>query len=193
MSPIVSPDVSEENIQLDLDRPHMEIMDTREVKVWQAMSAVTREEYQALAIEPPYLKLGVGLAAMDSAYFRRSPGAAADGPMEARELFGYSWRYCARPQGAPELVAGPEGPRKLRVDKHHVLLYRAGRELSYLVLPDGTEHVHVISGEAPLVLPEGWELRSEHLDHELKIELPAPATVFFFPNGDSYQGPVGQP
>ena len=68
--------------------------------------------------------------------------------------------------------------------------HRPGRELNYLVLPNGSEYVHVITGEAPLILPGGWLLGNERIDEERTIHLPAPATVFFFPNGDSYQGPV---
>ena len=168
----------------------MEIFDAKEMKAWQVMTAVTHAEYDALSREPPYLKMGIGLAAMDDGYFTRSPGAQVDGPMEVRELFGHTWSYCARPSGVPDLPAGQGGPRKITVDKHHVVSYRPGRELNYLVLPNGSEYVHVITGEAPLVLPEGWLLRNERIDQERTIHLPTPTTVFFFPNGDSYQGPV---
>jgi hypothetical protein len=186
----ISPEIPKKNIQTDLDQPHMEILDTSTARVWQVMSGVTRAEYDALEVVLPYVKVGVAPGNMDGGYFTRSPRQDVDGPMEVRDLFGHTWVYCASPLGAPELVAGEKGPRKITVDKHHVVIYRAGRELNYLTLPDGSEYVHVIPGNEPLVLPEGWQLRSEQVEQERSIELPAPATVFFFPNGDSYQGPV---
>lgn len=189
MSPL-PPDVPKENIQLDLDQPHMEIIDTAEGKVFQPMNGVTRAEYDAIDAQPPYVKVGIGLGAMDEGGFLRSPGAEVDGPMEVRALYGHSWSFCARPLGAPELPAGPDGPRRILVDKHHVVAYRAGPELGTLVLPDGSEYVHVIRGSAPLALPDGWKLRAERLEHDVTIRLATPTTVFFFPNGDSYQGPV---
>jgi hypothetical protein len=188
MSPIPV-DTPEQNIQFELEQPHIEMLSSQDGKCWQVMTGVTHAEYEALPIEPPDIKVGIGNAAMDDAYFKRSPGADADGPVEVLERYGHSWSYIARPCGAPTMPAGREGPRQIQVDKHHVVIFRAGRELGYLTLPDGSEYVHVIRGDAPLLLPDGWTLRSERLDEDLTIELPAPATVFFFPNGDSYQGP----
>jgi hypothetical protein len=187
---LVAQDIPKQNIQVDLDELHMEILDTQTAKVWQVMSGVGRAEYDALVVEPPYIKVGAGYAAMDEAYFARSPGADSDGPMELCELFGHTWGHCARPASSPELAAGEDGPRRLIVDKHHVVIYRAGRDLEFMTLPDGSEYVRVIAGEAPLTLPDGWSLRTRTLDEPVTIRLPSPTTVFFFPNGDSFQGPV---
>ena len=71
--------------------------------------------------------------------------------------------------------------------------FTAGRAIPVLVLPEGREYVHVIdggSGEPALQLPEGWRLREVSLDKDWIVRLPRPATVFFFPRGDSFQGPI---
>ena len=91
------------------------------------------------------------------------------------------------------LPGGPKGPRQVTVHKHHTLIYLAGRVLDWMRLPDGSEYVHVIDGgpdKDALVLPAGWTTRTEALTRELAIDLPCPGTVFFFANGDSFQGPI---
>jgi hypothetical protein len=40
----------------------MEILNGREASVWQVMASVTHAEYEALATEPPYVKVGVGFS-----------------------------------------------------------------------------------------------------------------------------------
>jgi hypothetical protein len=171
---------------------HIEIIDTDTRQVWQALDPCTREEFQKLSVAPPFAKVGIGRGSMDRSYFSRSPDAAQDGPMLTREFDGRVFSLCARP-GDMSLPSGPEGPRQVSVYKHHVVIYQAGRELDWLHLPDGSEYVQVIDG-APdnpdLVLPDGWTTRTETLTEELAIELPYPATVFFFKNGESFQGPV---
>ena len=173
---------------------HMEILDTSTRQVWQALEPATREDYDALELEPPFIKVGIGSGAMDESYFRRSPGAAADGPMKTLELGGHTWSYCARPLevAQPELIqpAGEPGPRRIRVDKHHSLVFHAGRSLQLIRIPDFTEYVHTIAGNGPLQLPDGWTLREIEVREKLTVHLPAPATAFFFPNRDSFQGPV---
>ena len=83
----VPPGVPRENVQLDLDRPHMEILHVEETKAFQVMAGVTHAEYEALETEPPYVKIGVGFAAMDEGYFSRSPGADADGRERTQMAF----------------------------------------------------------------------------------------------------------
>ena len=82
------------------------------------------------------------------------------------------------------------------MDKHHVLRFEAGREIPILVDTAGERLVHVIEGgegKAPLAVPEGWTLESIPLEREWVLPLPNPTTVFFFPNGDSFQGPIEVP
>lgn len=182
-------EVPPENVQQGLDEPHVEIMDGETRQVWQVMTPVSRADYDALAIEAPYKKIGIGVAVMDAAYFKRSPGTAEDGPMERREIAGLRWARCAAALEFSQ-PAGPAGPQQVSVDKHHVLHFEAGRRLTTLVLPDGSRYVHVICGYERLDLPEGWSIETERLAQARTLELPNPTTVFFFPSGDSYQGPV---
>ena len=175
---------------------HMEILDTREQSAWQALAPADLETYQGLRPEPPFVKIGIGRGVMDEAWFRRSPGADSDGAMATREIDGHLFSFCARPAGPPQEPAGPAGPRLIEVVKHHTLVYRAGRSIDWLRLPDGSHYVHVIEGgpdKPPLVLPEGWAQHSVKLERELTVELPCPTTVMFFPNRDSFQGPVDPP
>lgn len=186
-------EIPEGNHLVDPDEPHAEVIEIGTQRVWQTRLPITRDAFHALTLEPGLAKIGIGLAAMDGHYFRRSPGAREDGPVETRTIDGRVWVHCAKPASAPSLPAGPEGPRLLTVDKHHSLIFRAGREIEWLRLPDGRAYVHVIEGgsdKAPLGLPDGWTLSTEVLSEERTIHLPHPTTVFFFPNGDSYQGPI---
>ena len=65
----------------------MEVMDLSTRQVWQSRLPVSPEEYEAMTLEPPFTNVGVGCEAMDAHWFRRSPGAAEDGPMDFRDFF----------------------------------------------------------------------------------------------------------
>jgi hypothetical protein len=172
---------------------HGEILDPSTGNVWQSLEPITREDYQGLPLELGWLRVGIGRGAMDEHWFARSPGGDEDGPMELREIGGRGFGLCARPASAATRPAGPDGPRLLLVQKHHVIRFVAGREVPVLLHPDGERFVHVVEGgegKAPLALPEGWELESVKLAEDWVLQLPTPTTVFFFPNGDSYQGPL---
>ncbi len=131
---------------------HMEILEPSTRKVWQTLQPVTRANYEALDPGPAFIKVGIASGAMDASYFRRSPGADEDGPMQTLELGGHTWSYCARPSGdPPTLPGGEKGPRQLSVDKHHTLVFWAGRSLPLIRLPDGTEYVHTIQGREALL------------------------------------------
>jgi hypothetical protein len=174
---------------------HGEILDPSTGNVWQSLEPITREDYHGLPLEPGWLRVGAGIGAMDEHWFARSPGGSEDGPMELREIGGHSFGLCARPASAPTQPAGSDGPRLLLVQKHHVIRFVAGREVPVLLHPDGERFVHVIEGgegKAPLALPEGWKLESVKLAEDWVLQLPTPTTVFFFPNGDSYQGPLAE-
>jgi len=175
---------------------HMEIMDTRSRQVWQTMSDVTQTEYQALAVEAPFVKIGIGALAGHLSYFRRSPGAAVDGAMDRMEYAGHTWSQCAKPDGAPRFPFGPDGPRQISVLKHHSIVFAAGSEVGYLRSPDGDYYVHVIASGAwieDLKLPSGWKHERVAIEKELTLHLPCPTTAFFFANFESYQGPVPAP
>ena len=81
----------------------------------------------------------------------------------------------------------------VEVDKHHTVVYHAGRAVDWLIHPDGSAYVHVVDAAPqapPLDLPPGWKLAQVELEEELRIELPAPTRAWFFANGASYQGPL---
>jgi len=174
---------------------HGEVLDPTTADVWQTIEAISREDYETLPLEPGWLRVGIGLAAMDEHWFLRSPGAEADGPMEERAIGEHRFGLCARPASAPSRPEGSEGPRHLLVQKHHVLNFVAGREVPVLLRPDGQRFVHVIEGgqgKSPLALPEGWKSTAVQLDEDWVLRLPTPASVYFFANGDSFQGPLSE-
>jgi hypothetical protein len=175
---------------------HGEILDPSTGNVWQSLEPITREDYQGLPLEPGWLRVGVGRGAMDEHWFARSPGRGEDGPMELLEIGGRRFGLCARPASRPSLPAGPDGPRMLLVDKHHVVRFRSGRQVPILMGAEGNRFVHVIEGgegKAPLALPDSWRLECVSLIDDWVLQLPNPTTVFFFANGDSYQGPLATP
>jgi hypothetical protein len=172
---------------------HGEVLDPSTRNVWQTLEPITRDDYQALPLESGWLHVGIGRAAMDEHWFTRSPGKGEDGPMELLEIGGCHFGLCARPASTPSQPAGPDGPRMLLVDKHHVVCFLGGRQVNVLLDPDGNRFVHVIEGgegKASLALPGGWKLECVELTEDWVLQLPTPATVFFFANGDSYQGPL---
>lgn len=136
----------------------MEILDASTQEVWQTLQVVTLEDHRALDVGDAFRKVGIASGAMDASYFRRSPGADADGPMRTMEFGGHTWSYCARPELPPTQVAGEKGPMRLPVDKHHTLIFDAGRSLPVLRTPDGDDYVHTIAarpGAESLLLPDG--------------------------------------
>jgi hypothetical protein len=180
--------------------PRVEVLDPATQSVWQSIRPIAPDVWEAVELEPPWVTLrfgpGVPIGAMDEHWFDRSPGAEVDGPTDEQEIGGHRFAFCARPLTQPELPGGPEGPRQLLIDKHHGLLFHAGRRIEILTLPDGRHFVHTIEGGAgkpPLALPEGWHLGFVELVRDWVVRLPAPTTVFLFPNGDSFQGPVETP
>jgi len=169
--------------------PRCELLDLEKREVWQDCGPTPREWWDAVELPPGFVKVGYGAGNMDRMRFRRSPGAEADGPLREREIAGRRFFHCASPLGAME----GGSPRRLRVDKHHSLLYEAGREVGILTTDSGGEYVHVVDGApgAPEpALPEGWSIRTLVLDAEWIVDLPAPCETFWFEGMVSYQGPL---
>lgn len=200
------PDIPAHNLMVDCHELHAELLDLETRTVWQSHRPITREAYDALALPSTLLKVGIGAGVMDAHYFRRSPGADIDGPVAQRDVEGHLFIHCANPpKGGPETPVGDD-PRLLRVEKHHSLIFEAGKEVDVIRLPDGRDFVQVIAaapqgggllqpGGAPpsrleLRLPEGWVLRTEKLTVPTTIHLPNPTQAWFFENGASFQGPV---
>lgn len=196
------PEIPPHNLLVDCRELHAELLDLDSGTVWQSHRPISRKAYDALSLPPRLVKVGIGSGVMDAHYFRRSPGAEADGPVAEREVDGRLFIHCANPPaGGPETPVGND-PKLLRVDKHHSLIFEAGAELQLLQLPDGREFVQVIAampeGGGPLQsepapelqLPPGWTTRTEKLNARTTIHLPSPTEAWFFANGASYQGPV---
>jgi len=209
---VPEPEIPAHNLLVECREPHAELLDLQTGTIWQSHRPITREAYAALALPPNLRKVGIGSGVMDAHYFRRSPGAEVDGPVAEREVEGHLFIHCANPpQGGPESPV-PDGPRLLRVDKHHSLIFEAGAEVDVIRLPDGRAFVQVItptprgggllqseSAEPSDVefrlsdevrLPDGWALRTEKLVARTTIHLPHPTDAWFFANGASFQGPV---
>lgn len=73
------------------------------------------------------------------------------------------------------------------------MIYRGGRDLDILCAPDGSEYVHIFDTRHVGRLKElrdGFFIRTVHIDEKLVLDLGYPATVFFFPDGNGFQGPL---
>jgi hypothetical protein len=200
------PEIPSHNLIIDCHDLHAELLDVETGTVWQSHRPISREAYDALELPPNVIKVGIGAGVMDAHYFRRSPGAVADGPVAGRDIEGQLFIHCANPpRGGPETPVGDD-PKLLRVDKYHSLIFEAGAEVDVIRLPDGRDFVQVIAATphgggllqaeaAPpsgleFGLPEGWVLRSEKFAARTTIHLPHPTQAWFFKNGASFQGPV---
>lgn len=199
-------DIPEHNVMADCQSLHAELLDLTAGTVWQSQQAISREAYEALVLPANLRRVGIGKGVMDAHYFRRSPGAEADGPVAERRIDGHLFIHCADPprEGAETVAEG--GPLLLRVDKHHTLVFEAGREIDVVTLPDGRRFVQVIAaapeggslpqaadasaGVEDLSLPPGWSLRAMSLTTRATVHLPNPTEAFFFANGASFQGPI---
>ncbi len=187
---------------IGFDRPHAEVIDPNTRQVWQSIEPCDAKELAALALPEPLRPVGVGCGAMDEMWFDRSPGASEDGPMKERTIDGRRFGHCARPASPPTKPFGEGGPTEMLVDKYHALRFAVGRRVLVLLMPDAAAFVHVIDGagissigldhepKGELVLPGGCQLGEVALEKDWVLRLPSPARVFFFPSGDSYQGPV---
>lgn len=177
---------------------HGEVMDATG-GVWLAQAPMTRERFESLALPDGFVKTGIGESVADLAFFRRSPGADADGPCETRDIDGECFSMVARP-GVPD--SSHRGLFILPVHKHHRLLYVAGRTIEVMDCGDGADYVPLVTdalmagarprpeGFPPRALPDGWSVRRVTLERDLVVELPCPTRVTFFRSGESFQGPV---
>jgi hypothetical protein len=174
----------------------MEIMESATKDVWLAQRPTTPERYDAIRVPDGFVKSGMGRSAHDAAFFRRSPGAAFDGPLDTMEVDGVTFSRVARPG---RFEPGFEGVVVLPVYKYHRVMFAAGRTIEVADFGDGWDYVpqitEVASGVLPggvveRVLPEGWSVREVTLERDLFVDVPYPARVCFFMSGHSFQGPV---
>jgi hypothetical protein len=178
---------------------HVELMDTASKDVWLAQEPFTRRRFEALEAPEGFVKSGIGRSAHDAAFFRRSPGASFDGPVDTMEVEGTTFSRVARPG---RFEPGFTGVFVLPVYKYHCVMFAAGRTIEVMDFGDGWDYVPQITevgfpgavedGSPPpgRVLPEGWSVREVTLTDDLFVEVPHPARVCFFASGHSFQGPV---
>jgi hypothetical protein len=203
---MADPKLPAHNVLVDCRELHAELLDLQTGTVWQSHRPISREAYRALELPAKLIRVGIGAGVMNEHYFRRSPGAAADGPVGEREVAGHLFIHCANPpKGGPETPVGDD-PKLLRVDKHHSLIFEKGREVPVIRHADGRDFIQVIAaspggegilqtaeaavGGSEIPLPAGWSLRTETLVSRTTVHLPHPTQAWFFANGASFQGPV---
>jgi hypothetical protein len=161
--------------------------------VW-GTTELTIEEYDALELEPGWLRNQPREGVGQTGQFLRSPGRAADGDFTFQDMFGVSWLH----QASIVSVDGALDPGGLllasTVEKHHELVWPAGNNITVLTSPEDVHYI-LVSRDAQRTsdtptLPVGWTLEVELLGADLPIQLPLHTTVIRSDNQDSFQGPV---
>lgn len=177
-----------------------EIMDSATFGVWLTTEPIAPDEYAALDVPEGFRKSGCGRSQHDGAFFRRPPGADRDGPVETIRVDGRTFALVARP-GAPE--PGFDGVTVLPVFKSHRVLFCAGRTIEIIDtnddFPGGTSLVPQVTEthlkqrrteQTARQMPSGWTSRFVTLSENLVIDLPSPARVAIFRNGEIFHGPT---
>lgn len=174
---------------------YMEVADSTTGLVWMSAAPVDISDFEALQLEAPLVKVGVGQASMDCSGFHYSPIAPGE-PVRERIINGRKFINVAVPKGQmPPSVPG--GPVEILVDKAHVIGFAAGRSVAVLHLPDG-DYVEVVgdsSADEEFVLPAGGSLIRIDLSDQWVVTLPSPTRTFFWfeKSFRSFQGPVTLP
>jgi hypothetical protein len=172
----------------------MEIQNMETREVWLCCEPTTEARFARMDPSPPFVKSGYGRASMDRAAFAHSP--QKPGELVAMDCDGEPFRHVATPFGFVSPASG-DGPVQATVDKHHLLGFDAGREVTAMEL-DGMSFIEVVgSGEydEDRTLPQGARLQRHRLAEPFVVQLPAPTTAFFW-FGErlrSFQGPVDLP
>ena len=140
----------------------MEIQNPETRETWMCCEPTTEERFSLMKPLAPFVKMGCGLASMDRAAFAHSPQKSDE--FTAMDCDGEPFRHVATPT---EIVppAAKGGPMRVTVDKHHLLGFDAGRELTVMEF-GGKSFIEVIgSGEHDddLVLPESAWLSLIHI------------------------------
>ena len=201
-----TPGLPAENHLIDCQSLHGELLDLTTQFVWQTHEPISAEEYENLALPKTIVRVGLGRGVMDAHYFRRSPGAEVDGPVATREFDGHLFLHCANPPADGPQTPYGVAPKLLTVNKHHSLIFEAGRMVEVLRNEKEQDFIQVISSSpmgggilqdkselapaATPLLPAGWRLRTEPIANRLTVDLPCPTEAWFFANGTSYQGPI---
>lgn len=173
--------------------PRFELMEKSKSRVFLCQEEVTAADVDSF--EPPdgYRHALAGAVVADSAFFGRSPGARVDGPLQTLELGGRRFAFVAVPVGFDTL---PSGAVEATIDKHHSMLYRAGRTLDLLDFGDGTVATPAWGSINPSVeltdgmLDASWTIRRIRLTDDLLTTIPNPARVIILDGAFGFHGPV---
>lgn len=161
-------------------------------QAWLCQEPVTKERARALALPDGASLFGPGQAVADVAYFSRSPGATVDGPLDTMEIDDLRFSLVGRPVAVERV----EDVTVMSIDKHHMMLYAAGRVIEVLDFGDGTfatpawNAANHSGGRSDLDLPNGWALRTAELIGDLVVTIPNPATVAILADGSGFHGPL---
>jgi hypothetical protein len=160
--------------------------------VW-GTQELTIEEYDALELEPGWMRNQPREGVGQTGRFLRSPGRDADGDFTRQEMFGISWLH----QATVVSIDGSLDPEGLlnasTVEKHHELTWPAGSSITILTSPEGVHYILVSrdarrTSDTPTI-PDDWMLEVILLEEDLQILL-LRTTVVRTDNEDSFQGPV---
>ena len=161
-------------------------------QVWLCQEPVTQEQARDLALPDGASLVGVAGAVADTAYFGRSPGATVDGPLDAMEVDGLRFSFVGRVLASERV----DGVTVLSIDKHHTMLYAAGRVIDVLDFGDGSFATPAWAASTDgadrgeLDLSSGWALRTAELTDDLIASVPHPAKVVMLPDGSGFHGPL---
>ncbi len=183
--------VPPENVTRQPRLPHMEVMNPQTGDVWLCQEPVVLAQFKALRVAPPLMKSGFTTGAMDAAHFLRSPGAAADGPLETCIVDGLTFARVARVVRFGGIPRG-DLPSLMKVDKHHSMTFAGGRDVTLARLPDGqlyVEQTECVPGKT-FTAPADWHLSSLRLAADWTVLLPSPVDAWFFASLRSFLGPV---
>ncbi len=170
-----------------------ELMEAATKRVFICQVEVTASELAGFEAPPGFSHALAGETRADVAFFARSPGAGHDGPVETVELGGRHFSYVARPIGFDTLASGAV---EMTIDKHHALLYRAGRTLDVVDFGDGTVATPAWGSTDPAatlthaMLDASWRLRRIRLVDDLLTPIPNPARVIVLDQAFGFHGPV---
>ena len=174
---------------------HCELIEPTTLKAWISLEPMSQEDLQAMSLPADLAPAAIGRTAMEEHWFSRSPDQDEDGAMRLREIGGYQFGHCARALDVSQPF-GPEGPRRVQVDKFHGGRFNTGSRVPVLVDPDGRRFVHIVDAGADpdsLNIPEGFAFEWLSFAEDWVFQLPNPTTAYFFDTGDSYQGPIEAP
>jgi hypothetical protein len=180
------------------NEPTIELMNAVTHEVWICQTEMAPEQAAALAVPEGFGHALAGSMVAEAAYFSRSPGADVDGPTEEMTVGGFQFSRIARFGGLDALDARAGGPitdaQVWSIEKHHSMLYAAGRTIEILDFGDDTfatpawaPPAHVQRGRE---VPSAWSIRTVMLVDDLIARIPNPARVAVFSDGSGFHGPL---